>query len=119
MGRVGYDSDAQLRASLELSDRDALLAKALHTVQAQTDPPLDRVYPGSVTAAAAATAEDMLVLLLLERGPPGMGLEELLQANKRRFGTLALDSVTIDRTLGALVASHRVHEDGKLFRLPA
>ena len=97
-------------------DRAALLDLALQTARANPDPPLDRVYPGNLTAAAAATAEDMLLLLLAERGAAGLGAEELLQANRRRYAGLALDAAAVDRGLAALLAAGRVQQDGAVYR---
>ena len=93
---------------------------AVQVARTHADPSLDRVYPGNLAAIAAATADDMVLLLLAERsaaGAVGATVEELLTVNKRRFGTLALEPAALDRALGNLVASGRLQHDGKLYRL--
>jgi len=111
----------ELRAALAKEDHEAIVAKVLQALNGpqQADLPLERVYPGSPAQAAAATADQMVLLLLAEAPAAGATLEDLVSANRKRFGGFALDSASVQRALAALVAGGRAVEQDRLFRLAA
>jgi len=109
-----------LRASLAKEDHESLVAKALQALNGQQpELPLERVYPASPAPAAAATADQMVLLLLAEAPAAGATLEDLVSANRKRFGGFALDSASVQRALASLVAGGRAGEQDHLFRLVA